>query len=331
MSRNLLTLIIILFFYSCQKEYSSELGQPAKGSLQNDLGDCLPKTVNGSYIASQALADTNYIEVTLDISQTGYYNITTDTVNGYWFKGQGRFGSSGTNTVRLQGAGTPLVESDDVFTVSFGDSLCLVRITVLPQGANPATGDHFILTDNSWWSYSTPVGMGDTLKRSIAGLATANGVIYKMLKEKNTTGDIDDTLYVRRSGNNYYEFNYIDYYTSVFLDNAAADSILFLKEGLATGDTWTSPEYSDAVNGTPTKVRYVFTCTNASATVAVNGKTYTNVYQVTLKTQLSENGGAYRDDITWINYYSAGIGWIYQKYDDGSGSFELPLRYYQVF
>jgi hypothetical protein len=443
MYRSLLALAgILFFFYSCQKEYSNEAVPPSRGSLQNDLGECLPKLVNGGYVVDQAFTDSNYIDVSLDIVQTGSFTIYTDTVNGYSFKAQGTFNNAGTNTVRLQGTGKPQVAGDDVFTVFFDSSFCTVQITVLAGGTSggtaaytlegagascsnfvvagtytqgtaltsantvsvpvnvttpgtwsiastsitgfsfsgsgtfssagvqnilltgsgtptvagtqtfmvnagggscsftvpvtggttpPPSGDHFILTDNSWWSYSTPAGVGDTLKRSIAGSVSASGVSYKILKEKNVTGVIDDSLYVRKSGNNYYEINYVDYYTSFYFDNPPVDSLLFLKEGLATGETWSSKEYSDAVNGTPTKVKYVYTCTNANATISLNGKTYTNVYQVTLKVQVSENGGPYTDDVTWTNYYAQGIGWIYQKYDDGTSTFDLPIRFYQVF
>ncbi len=332
MSRHLITLVAILFFYSCQKEFSLEQGPLSRGSLQNNLGECLPKGVNGSYAAGQALTDSNFIEVGLDITQTGSYTIHTDTVNGYSFKVQGSFSDTGTNTVRLKAAGKPLAAGEDVFTVFFDSSSCVVRITVLPGGTTPApSGDHFILTDNSWWSYSTPAGAGDTLKRSISGAVSAGGVPYKVLKEKNVTGAIDDSSYVRKSGNNYYEISRVDRYTTFQLDKSPIDSLLFLKEGLNTGDTWSSQEYADAVNGTPTKVKYVYTCTNANATVTLNGQTYTSVYQVTLKVQKSQNNGPYTDDVTWINYYAQGIGWIYQKYDDGTSAYELPIRYYQVF
>jgi hypothetical protein len=332
MNRYLPALAILLFvFYSCKKEYSQERGTPSKGFLQNDLGDCLPKVVQGTYIADQALTDSNYIDVSLYIFQKGSFLIYTDTVNGYFFKLQGNFNDTGMNIVRLKGAGMPKAAGNDVFTVFYDSSFCTIQVTVAPAGTQPPSGDHFILTDNSWWSYDSPLGAGDTLKRSIAGSATSAGVSFKILKEINASGIIDDSLFVRKSGNNYYELNYVDYYTSFFFDNTLVDTILFLKEGLTTGETWSSKEYSDAVNGTPTRVKYVYTCTNANATVAFNGRTYTNVYQVTLKVQVSVNGGAYTDDATLINYYAQGIGWIYQKYDDGTSSIEFPIRNYQVF
>ncbi|HEU0111675.1 MAG TPA: hypothetical protein VFQ73_12430, partial [Flavisolibacter sp.] len=190
----------------------------------------------------------------------------------------------------------------------------------------------FILTDNSWWSYNTPAP-NDTLKRTIVGSGLLNGVEYKLLKELNLTGAFDDTLFIRKSGNNYYELNYVDQYTSFYLDGTIVDSLLFLREGLTTGETWNSNEYSDAVNNVPTKIRYKFTCTNANATVSLNGKTYTNVYQVTMTPQVNTNNAGYVDDSwVWVNYYAQGIGWIYQKLTVSTGGgFELPVKNYMVF
>lgn len=443
----LMSFSALLFLFSCQREISFEQGQLAKGSLQSDLGNCLPKTINGSYSVNTALIDSNFVDVTINVAQTGAYSIATDTVNGYSFKGTGNFTTTGPASIRLKGSGKPLIAQTDDFTLIFDTSFCSFQVTVLAGGSSggsavytlqpgaggtcmnstvagtytqgtalttankvsidvnvttagawtitvpsvdginfsgsgtfattgaqtvqltatgtptnsgaqtfsvtagsstcsfvitvatsggtppPPTGDHFILTNNSWWSYNTPISASDTLRRTIVGSVTASGVTYKILKEKNATNLVDDSLYIRKSGTNYYELNYIDYYTSFYFDGVPVDSILFLKEGLTTGATWSSPEYTDAVSGVPTKVRYDFICDDANATVPLNGKTYSNVYKITLKVMVSKNGGAYAVDVTWINYYAQGIGWIYQKYDDGdpADTYELPIRFYQVF
>jgi hypothetical protein len=330
MQRILITLVTLVFLFSCQKEISLEAGKPSSGALQDNGGDCLPKLIGGTFEANKTLNDSNYLDVTVAVSLAGTYRIYSDTVNGYYFSGAGSFAVPGTNTIRLRGIGKPLTEGNDLFTIYYDSSFCSIQVPVVPAGTLPATGDHFILTDNSWWSYTTPVP-GDTLKRTISGSVNANGVTYKVLKEKNTTNVYDDSLYVRKSGNNYYELNYSDYYSSFYFDTPVLDSLLFLKEGLVTGDAWTSSEYTGTVGGVDTKLKYLFSVINANATVTYNGRTYTNVYQVSMKSQKSENGGAYADDVTWINYYAPGVGWIYQKYDDGTQAFELPIRYFQVF
>lgn len=438
----LVTLAVTFFVVSCKKEISYEQGAPSHGSLQSSSGNCLPKSVNGTYRVNQALGDTNTIDVTVNVTQIGAYIITSDTLNGYYFRASGTFGATGTQTVNLKGIGKPAATGVNTFTVSYDSSVCTIPVTVLAATTTTTTGngaftlqtsgsscmnatvsgtytqgtalsssntvaiqinvttvgswtlstnsltgfsfagagtftatgpqfitltgsgiptaagtqtftvsagnttctfsvtvvapippstDHFIITDNSWWSYSTPVNPSDTLKRSIIGSATGGGFTYKAMKELNVLGQLDDTLYFRKSGNNYYEFNYVDYYTSFYLDQLVTDSLLFLKEGLTSGQTWSSAVYTGTVQGQATKIRYDYTCTNNNATITLNGKTYTNVYQVTLNVMV-DDGTGFAPDITWTNYYAQGIGWIYQKYDDNQGSsYDLPIRYYQVF
>lgn len=122
----------------CQKELSFELGNtPGKGSLQSDVtGDCLPKTINGTYIAGTALVPaTNTITVQVNVLQTGTYVITTDTVNGYYFRGTGTFTTLGATNITLRGNGTPFTDGIDNFVVSFDGTICDIAVTVLPTGA----------------------------------------------------------------------------------------------------------------------------------------------------------------------------------------------------
>ncbi len=134
--------LIVVIGIACQKEESFELGNtPARGSLQSDAsGDCLPKTVNGSYAAATPLVPTsNTITVTVDVARTGIYNIGTDTINGYYFRGTGQFTALGANTVTLRGNGTPFAAGVNNFVVSFDSTVCDIQVTVLPAGSGPAT------------------------------------------------------------------------------------------------------------------------------------------------------------------------------------------------
>lgn len=131
----LMGLTLFSFFLSCQKEISLEFGEPAKGTLQTDLGECLPKLVAGSYVANKALNDSNFIEVTVNVTTTGPYSIFTDSANGYRFRASGAFTSTGPNTVRLKGTGRPVSDGVHTFTVFFDSSMCDVDVTVLPDGA----------------------------------------------------------------------------------------------------------------------------------------------------------------------------------------------------
>lgn len=133
---SLASVFSLLLIFSCQKEKSFEQGSPSKGTLQDSVGDCLSKTVVGNYIASQALGDSNYIDVTVNVTQPGSYTVSTDTVNGYYFRATGTFNSAGSNTVRLKGFGTPVAAGTDDFYIFYDSSFCDVSVLVLPGGSS---------------------------------------------------------------------------------------------------------------------------------------------------------------------------------------------------
>lgn len=135
MKKNILYLLLmgIIIAIGCQKETSFELpNTPAIGSLQDDAsGDCLPKTVNGTYAVGQALVPTTHsITVSVDVVKTGTYTIYTDTVNGYYFRATGSFTTLGTNTVTLRGNGTPFAPGTNNFVVNFSGTVCDIQVTV---------------------------------------------------------------------------------------------------------------------------------------------------------------------------------------------------------
>ena len=82
---------------ACQQEVDFETNIPSKGSLRDDAtGNCLPKTVNGTYTAGAAInIAANTISVQATITQTGTYTISTDTINGYSFRATGTFNVPG--------------------------------------------------------------------------------------------------------------------------------------------------------------------------------------------------------------------------------------------
>ncbi len=123
----------VLILGACSKELSYEgPDTPAEGSMQSALtGDCLPKTVTGTYkVAVPLVADSNTISVAVNVMTTGTYLVTTDTVNGFFFNATGRFTSPGTNTVKLRSNGTPFAAGVNNFRISFDSTFCDVQVTV---------------------------------------------------------------------------------------------------------------------------------------------------------------------------------------------------------
>jgi hypothetical protein len=132
--------LVAIVFAGCQKELSEEQGNVlAEGSLQAVTGDCLPQTINGAYIVGTALTSANTIQVTVNVTTTGRYEIFTDTVNGYFFRGSGIFTVAGANLVTLRSTGTPFAAGTNNFTVAFDSTFCNIAVDVLPAGSGPAS------------------------------------------------------------------------------------------------------------------------------------------------------------------------------------------------
>lgn len=96
---------------------------------------------NGIYeVGEDLVGNTNNITVDVNVTKTGSYVVTTDTINGIFFRGVGTFTSLGTNTVTLRGSGTPFAAGTFNFMVSYDSTFCDVQVDVLPAGAGgPST------------------------------------------------------------------------------------------------------------------------------------------------------------------------------------------------
>jgi len=130
----------VVLVNACQKEKSFEIGNsPSEGTLQSDVnGDCLPKSVNGTYtVGSALLSNTNTITVQVNVTKVGSYTIYTDTVNGYSFKATGTFAATGAQNITLKGSGTPFAAGSNSFIVTYGTSVCDIQVVV--GGGTPAT------------------------------------------------------------------------------------------------------------------------------------------------------------------------------------------------
>ncbi len=130
---------VVLVLFACKKEYSFETNHtPSQGSLRQELtGDCLPKIIGGIYEAGLGLdEEAHYIQVEVDVTETGNYTISSDTVNGFYFSIKGIFTNTGLISVKLKGYGTPVASGISNFTISYDGSSCIVPITILAPGAN---------------------------------------------------------------------------------------------------------------------------------------------------------------------------------------------------
>lgn len=129
-----LLILTTVFFMACQKEVSYEQGNSTAsvGSLSVDAsGNCLGAVVSGIYYKDTAIKASNYVDVSVKVDTVGTYIISSDTVNGYYFKATGTFAATGTQTVRLVGGGKPLATGTNIFRVTYHGTVCEFPVTVL--------------------------------------------------------------------------------------------------------------------------------------------------------------------------------------------------------
>ncbi len=138
-----------VFFMACQKESSFEQGNSTKsvGSLSVDAsGNCLGASPLGTYMKDTAIKASNYVEVSVQVDTVGTYTISSDTLNGYYFKATGTFGATGTQTVRLVGGGKPLAIGTNIFRVTYNGTVC--DFTVVVTAPPPPAGGSAVFTVN---------------------------------------------------------------------------------------------------------------------------------------------------------------------------------------
>ena len=128
-----------LLFIGCEKEYSFENGGVAVGntavfSLGGSPSACTGFTLAGNYTAGMAVNSNNTVSVLVNVTTIGTYSISTNTVNGISFNKTDSFTSTGSQTVTLIAAGTPLASGDFNFAVNNSLGNCSFSISVLPAG-----------------------------------------------------------------------------------------------------------------------------------------------------------------------------------------------------
>lgn len=102
-----------------------------------DFGlDCSSVDIKGKFYLGKELTQENKITLQVNVSSTGYWNVQTNTVNGYSFRGSGTFDTTGVQTIELIGSGKPLASGTNLFSISSNSettsSCSNVSITVAP-------------------------------------------------------------------------------------------------------------------------------------------------------------------------------------------------------
>ncbi len=92
---------------------------------------CAGFTVSGTYKAAAAIqAGTNTALCEVFVQNIGQYNISTATVNGFSFRGQGSFTAPGLQSIILFATGTPTTAGTSNFSLSTNGTTCGFPVAV---------------------------------------------------------------------------------------------------------------------------------------------------------------------------------------------------------
>lgn len=79
---------------------------------------CAGINAEGSYFIGIPLTASNKLTVSVNVTNTGFWSMKTNTVNGYSFSATGTFTTTGNQTVELLGTGTPTASGVNNFNLS---------------------------------------------------------------------------------------------------------------------------------------------------------------------------------------------------------------------
>lgn len=125
------------FLTSCVK--NDDPTGTSTGTLQSAItGNCSPLAVNGVYMVDSVLSSNNYVDVQVNVTVGGSFEIKSDSINGYSFKKSGTI-SAGLNTIRLYASGKPIATGTNTFTVTYGGTACNFSVSVFAAGGGFGT------------------------------------------------------------------------------------------------------------------------------------------------------------------------------------------------
>lgn len=274
-----LGLIASLNLVSCEKETSVDSYTPptvvidptvplAKGSLQDNLGNCSNIIIHGTFLNGIALNTTNYITATVNFTQAGKYKVYTNTINGCWFSMDTTITTNtGIQTVTLKGYGTPIVAETDIFTLTLLNTNCNFSLTIAPGPHIPSETDYFPMTIGSYITYNTDTianrYSADTLRFSFNGATeSVNGVTYIL-----AISNKGDTSFYRKDGlGHYYE------YAKKLASIIPPVEYMLLDDNKSVGESWQTDTLITKYNllGTITDLKIVLKCTILAKNVAFN-------------------------------------------------------------
>ncbi|CAA9194320.1 hypothetical protein FLA105534_00089 [Flavobacterium bizetiae] len=168
---------------------------------------CAAINAEGSYFIGIPLNASNKLTVSVNVTNTGFWSMKTNTVNGYSFSATGTFTATGTQTIELLGTGTPTASGINNFNLSSnattvaGASCSGIPVTVAPVGytvncANAIQNGTYMqdVTLVAGNTITLPINVTATGQTTITS-TTANGISFTSgLVNLSTLGEQTVTL-----------------------------------------------------------------------------------------------------------------------------------------
>lgn len=320
--------VFTLSYGNSQCAFALNVAGDAAGTLGSNAGACTPFTVNGTYQQGVIMNAGNTASVQVNVTTPGAYNIKSDSVNGVRFSGEGIFSTTGIQNVTLTANGTPANSGAQNFPVTFGTSTCGFAITFLPAAA--ASGDYFPLSLNSNWTYNLTGGSAsDEITNTVINYSPTIGAqTYQTIQESQTQSNtIVDSFYYRKPGGDYYQ--YIDFSKLFGFDQYVGSEFIFLKDNVAAGQTWTTPNINGTIGGNAVSGHVELEVTDKAVPVtSIPGFNFPDVIKVQYQYFITGNSTPV---LTQNRWFAKNTGEIYFSSNNGTSNVIYQVSAYQVF
>lgn len=317
-------LFISILLSACQKELDFGADGISTGKLLKDLSNnCQPVTINGLYKVDSVLNNNNYVDVQVDVSVKGTFDIKSDTVNGYSFSKTGSV-TRGVNTIRLYASGKPAATGINIFTIKYGATTCSFSINAITNpaiytlGGSPAACTGFVLAG----TYNTGIVLtaGNTVTVNVnvttpgaytISTNTVNGFFFSASGMFTTTGSQTVVLSANGTPAAAGNFNFSVSGSGNSCSFAVACSSIPVANLDYIPQTSFSNWSSRIVGGTPSDTTYVQVNPN---NYGIGGISY-RIFEI-------KNQGVPADSI----FQRKNGGMYYQLYDGDYGIFDNPFN-----
>lgn len=316
-----------LSYGNSQCDFIINFAPPASGTLGGGGGSCTSFAIAGAYQQGIPLDASNTIQVQVNVTTAGKYSISTNTANGVVFSKTGSFTATGVQTILLTGSGTPVAPGVQNFTVTFGTSNCSFSLTFLP-GVAPS-GDYFPLTPNSNWTYDLAGGTSsDSIHTTVIGFSptfgsnTYNTIAYYYVPPAGAF----DSAYYRKPGGDYYQN--VVFSNIIPFDQTVEGEYIFLKDNVASGTTWTSPNINGTVSGIAVTgfIKMTILAKAVPATIATFN--FPDVIKVKYEYFITGNPTPLETDERW---FAKNVGEIHHSINSISLNATYDIGGYQIF